>query len=127
MVYPASIWKQTEQNPQHKQETFSDLIKAYLKQRGMSAAELAEKSHLSKATITRMTKNTDYRGHSYCPAYPDILKVSIALQIGMEGYRRLFEAAYPPTQELEALLKCGDVTKADIWLEEKGLPLLGEK
>ena len=93
----------------------------------MNAAELAEKSHLSKATITRMTKNTDYRGHSYCPAYPDILKVSIALQIGMEGYQRLFEAAYPPTRELEALLKCGDVTKADLWLEEKGLPLLGEK
>ena len=65
-----------------------------MKQRGMSAAELAERSCLSKATITRMTKNTDYRGHPYCPNYPDILKVSIALQIGMEGYQRLLEAAY---------------------------------
>ena len=93
----------------------------------MNAAELAERSHLSKATITRMTKDTDYRGHSYYPTYPDILMVSIALGIGMDGYQRLLEAAYPPTQELETLLESGDVTKANLWLAEKGLPLLGEK
>lgn len=127
MEYPASIWKQAEQNPQRKQETFSDLVIAYMKQRGMSAAELAERSSLSKATITRMTRNTDYRGHPYCPNYPDILKVSIALQIGMEGYQRLLEAAYPQARELEALLECGDVLQADIWLDERGLPLLSEK
>ena len=128
MELPASIWKQAEQNPQRKQEAFSDLIKAYLKQKGMNAAELARRSKLSKATITRMTTNTDHRGHPFCPTYLDILKVSVALRIGKAGYQRLLEAAYPPAQELETLLeKCGDVAEADLWLEKKGLPLLGEK
>ena len=127
MASSASIWKQAEQNPQRKQENFTDLVKAYLKEKGMTWAELARRSNLSKATTTRIKKNTDHRGHPFQPTYNVVLKVSIGLGIGIKGYLRLFEAAFPQSRELETLLKCGNVTKAEIYLAEKGLPLLGEK
>ena len=92
----------------------------------MTWAELARQSNLSKATTTRIKNNTDHRGHPFQPSYNDILMVSIGLGIGLEGYQRLFETAIPQTRELETLLKCGNVTKANLYLAEKGLPLLGE-
>ena len=98
-----------------------------LKEKGMTWAELARRSNLSKATTTRIKKNTDHRGHPFQPTYNVVLKVSIGLGIGIKGYLRLFEAAFPQSRELETLLKCGNVTKAEIYLAEKGLPLLGEK
>lgn len=126
MALPASIWKQTEQNPQRKQENFTDLVKAYLEEKGMTWAELARRSNLSKSTTTRIRKDTDYRGHIFQPSYHDVLKVSIGLGIGAEGYQRLLEAAFPQTRELERLLKYDNVTDAEIYLAEKGLPPLSK-
>lgn len=90
----------------------------------MTWAELARRSDLSKATTTRIKNNTDHRGRPFQPSYHDVLKVAIGLGIGIEGHQRLLEAVFPQTQELEAILKCGSVNKANLYLEEKGLPLI---
>ena len=60
-MLPASIWKQTEQSPQSAEETLTSLVKRYMDAQQMRAAELAYKSGLSKATVSRILNHKGSR------------------------------------------------------------------
>lgn len=131
-MLPSSIWKQTEQSPQPTEETLASLVKRKMDANHMHAAELAYKSGLSKATVSRILNNKASRrknGETVPYRATDRVVTAIAIGLGLDksGWERLVDAAFPERRVwVEALDNHLDIVTTNVSLEEKGLPILGE-
>ena len=131
-MLPASIWKQTEQSPQSAEETLTSLVKRYMDAQQMRAAELAYKSGLSKATVSRILNNKGSRrknGETVPYRATDRVVTAIAIGLGLDksDWERLMDAAFPERRIwVEALDNHLDIVDTNMRLEEKGLPILGD-
>ncbi len=105
--------------------TFSQCVKRICFAAGLNGAQLAEKCHLSKATTTRILRDSNSKGSRYKPTINVIAAIAIGLKLGQEGFERLVRAAYPEFAVWNDALKFRkSVMETNEELEEKGLPLL---
>ena len=131
-MLPASIWKQTEQSPQLTEETFTSLVKRYMDANHLRAADLARKSGLSKATVSRILNNKASRrknGETEPYRATDRVVTAIAIGLGLDksDWERLVDAAFPERRIwVEALDNHLDIVDTNMRLEKEGLPILGE-
>lgn len=131
-MLPTSIWKQTEQSPQPTEETFTSLVKRNMDAKHMHAAELACKSGLSKATVSRILSNKASRRKNgetvpYRATDRVVTAIAIGLGLGKSDWERLMDAAFPERRVwFEALDNHLDIIDTNTRLEEEGLPILGD-
>ena len=131
-MLPASVWKQTEQSPQPTEETLTSLVKRHMDANHMRAAELAYKSGLSKATVSRILSNKASRrknGETVPYRASDRVVTAIAIGLGLDksGWERLMDAAFPERRVwFEALDNHLNIMAANMRLDEEGLPTLGD-
>ena len=98
----------------------------------MHAAELARKSGLSKATVSRILSNKASRrknGETAPYRATDRVVTAIAIGLGLDksDWERLLDAAFPERRIwVEALENHLDIIDTNTRLEEEGLPILGE-
>ena len=119
----ASFMAWTEQNPGM---TFSQCVKHLLQEKVMDQKDLAAKSCLSEATISRILRNWNDKGATYHPTEEVIVAISLSFELGTEGYEILRRAAFPQVAICqEALKDFKTVAEANEDLQKKGLPLLG--
>ena len=116
--------KTPEQSP-NTNNTFGDLLYQYMKLRKKTQKVLAVETGLSRATIGRMIANTDNRGGRYRTTEEAVVKICMALDLGLEKSKILYDAAFP---ERKIWWKCianrQPIAAADMELEEAGLPTL---
>ncbi len=105
--------------------SFSQIMKRICYATGMNGAQIAAKCNLSKATMTRILRDKNYKGSSCKPSINVIAAICIGLKLGQEGFERLYRAAHPEIDVWkEALRSKKTVMETNEELEEKGLPLL---
>lgn len=98
----------------------------------MRAAELARKSGLSKATMSRILNNKASRRKNgetvpYRATARVVTAIAIGLELGKSDWERLMDAAFPERRVwAEALDNHLDIIDTNTRLEEKGLPILGD-
>lgn len=98
----------------------------------MRAAELARKSGLSKATVSRILNNKASRrknGETVAYRATDRVVTAIAIGLGLDksDWERLLDAAFPERRIwLEALDNHLGIMATNMRLEEEGLPTLGD-
>lgn len=131
-MLPSSIWKQTEQSPQPTKETLASLVKRHMDAKHMRAAELAYKSGLSKATVSRILSNKASRrknGETVPYRATDCVVTAIAIGLGLDksDWERLLDAAFPERRIwVEALDNHLDIVTTNMRLVKEGLPILGD-
>ena len=119
----ASFLAWTEQNPN---KTFSQCVKHLLQEKVMDQKDLAAKSCLSEATISRILRDRNDKGATYHPTEEVIVAISLSFELGTEGYEILRRAAFPQVAIWKKALESFEaVTEANKKLKDKGLPLLG--
>ena len=121
----ASIWKQTEQSPDDNRN-FSELVNDLMKKKGWSAKYLAERSNLSKTTISRIQRNSNDKGQTYSPTANIVTAIAVAFGVGRNGWEQLMFAAFPETKVWFKALDCHySIDKTNELLFDDGCPLLG--
>ena len=110
-----------------KRESFSKAVKRLMKEKGMTQSDLVERSRLPKTTISRILRNTNYKGGKYTPTDSIIMALSVALRLSSaESTERLVYAAFPERALWKDILdKHLSIHETNILLEENKLPLLG--
>jgi len=105
---------------------FSSIVKHHLQKRGWTAAYLAQKSNLSKTTISRILRNKNDKGSSYLPTDGVVMAISLALKLSRNEWEELMLAAFPERMVwFDALDRHDSVAETNVRLYEQGLPLLG--
>lgn len=115
----------TPEQSTNTNNTFADLLYQYMKLRKKTQQDLAKETGLSRATLGRMIANTDNRGRDYHTTEKAVVKICMALDLGLEKSQELYDAAFP---ERKIWWKCianrQPIAAADIELAEAGLPTL---
>lgn len=75
--------KTPKQSP-NTNNNFGDLLYQYMKLRKKTQKVLAAETGLSRATIGRMIANTDNRGGRYHTTEEAVVKICMALDLGLE-------------------------------------------
>lgn len=97
-----------------------------MRKKGWNAKYLAEKSNLSKTTISRIQRNSNDKGGPYNPTDNVVMAIAMAFRIGKSGWLKLLFAAFPDREIwLDSLKEGRDVIETNELLFEKGYPLLG--
>ena len=92
----------------------------------MNQKDLAAKSCLSEAMISRILRDRNDKGADYRPTEQVVAAISLSFELGTEGYEILRRAAFPQVAIWqEALKDFKTVAGANEELQKKGLPLLG--
>ncbi len=92
----------------------------------MDQKDLAAKSCLSEATISRILRDRNDKGATYHPTEEVIAAISLSFELGTEGYEILRRAAFSQVAIWqEALEDYKTVAEANEDLQKKRLPLLG--
>lgn len=101
---------------------FASKVKEHLAAKGRNASWLAQRSRISKTTITRILNNTDYRGNTYHPDRGTVVAICLALRIPREQRWELFYLAFPENAIISEALDIGySVDDVNIQLEKEGL------
>lgn len=107
-------------------ETFSNLVRGLLQEKGWNAAFLAKESNLSKTTVSRILRDSNDKGRTYQPTENIVTAVCLAFKLDTAGWGKLLLAAFPQMaiwrEGFQEHLSVHDVNDR---LYEQGLPLLG--
>lgn len=107
-------------------ETFSNLVRGLLQEKGWNAAFLAKESNLSKTTVSRILRDSNDKGRTYQPTANIVTAVCLAFKLDTAGWDKLLLAAFPQMaiwrEGFQEHLSVHDV---NCRLYEQGLPLLG--
>ena len=104
--------KRPERSPENI-EKFNFLLGGYLDEKGHSASWLAQKTGLSRTTISRMVNNRDHRGRYYYPK---------------EQRWELFYLVFPEQAIFTEAMNNGyTVSKTNFLLEKQHLPALTDE
>ncbi len=116
---------QTPKQSPNTNHTFGELLYQYMKLRKKTQKVLAEETGLSRATIGRMITDTNNRGGRYHTTEEAVVKICMALDLGLEKSKELYDAAFPERKIWwECIANRQPITVADIELEKAGLPTL---
>ena len=98
-----------------------------MKEKGLTQADLAIRSGLTKTTISRICRNSNDKGGGYTPTEPTIVALSIGFRLSSaESKKQLLYAAFPERAHWDGFLDNHlTIYEANIFLEEKKHPLLG--
>ncbi len=117
--------QQPKQSP-NQNETFSSLVQGLLQEKRWKAALLAEKSNLSKTTVSRILRDSNDKGSTYQPTANIVTAVSLAFELDIAGWEKMMLAAFPQMaiwrEGFQEHLSVHDVNDR---LYNKGFPLLG--
>ncbi len=106
--------------------SFSLIVRHHLQKKGWKAAYLAQKSNLSKTTISRILRDRNDKGSSYLPTDSVVMSISLAFGLNRNEWEELTLAAFPERIIwLDALDHHDSVANTNVRLYEQGLPLLG--
>ncbi len=83
---------------------FARAVKKYLAKDNLTQRDLAAKSGLTEAMVSRMLKNLNGRGDTFDLTERMVYKVALGLNLGKQGYLDLMEIAFP---EMFKALGCG--------------------
>ena len=116
-----------EQSPNNNDSnTFGNLLYEYLKAQKMTQQELANKTGLSRKTISRMITNTDNRGRPYHTTEKALAEICLALRLGEDRAMELYNAAFPEKKIWwDCIIKRETICDANAKLAKANLPLLG--
>ena len=102
------------------------MINERLNEKGWNLAKLAEESHYSKSTISRIL-NPRYGGPNYRPLYQTIAAIATALRLSHDERHKLYAVAFPEYRIIEDAIDSGaSVCQVDEILYDNGLPLLSQ-
>lgn len=119
--------KRPERSPENI-EKFNFLLRGYLDEKGHSASWLAQKTGLSRTTISRMVNNRDHRGRYYYPKEKTVIAVCLALRLTKEQRWELFYLAFPEQAIFTEAMNNGyTVAKTNFLLEKQHLPALTDE
>lgn len=108
--------------------TFSDAVNRYLEAKQMTQADLARKSQLPRTTVSRICRNSNDKGNSYQPTGRIVMSVCVALELNKSETIKMFCVAFPYLLCWEEIIsKKMDIFQANMFLDEQGLPLLGNQ
>ena len=109
-------------------ESFSDAVTRLMNKKGMTQAELAKRSGLSKLTVSRICRNSNDKGGFYTATETVIMALSIGFQLSSEESKKeLLHAAFPERAFWNDFLDNHfDIHKTNEILYDNGLPLLGK-
>ena len=114
------------QNIDDRNKTFSDIIKGYLETRGITKAKFAKLCQISKSTVTKIIKNTNYKGTTYKPDVLAVMAICVGLKLTNMEAQNLFFTAFPEMMYLGSFLANSyDIDRANIVLYDEGLSILG--
>ena len=107
-------------------ETFSNLVRGLLQEKGWNAAFLAKESNLSKTTVSRILRDSNDKGSTYQPTANIVMAVCCAFKMDTAEGDKLLLAAFPQWAIWrEGLEQHLSVHEVNCRLYEQGLPLLG--
>ena len=119
--------KRPERSPENI-EKFNFLLRGYLDEKGHSASWLAQKTGLSRTTISRMVNNIDHRGRYYYPKEKTVVAVCLALRLTKEQRWELFYLVFPEQAIFTEAMNNGyTVDKTNSLLEKQHLPALTDE
>lgn len=119
--------KRPERSPENILR-FNFLLKGYLDAKGHSDAWLAQKTGLSKTTISRMVHNRDHRGRYYYPKEKSLIAVLLALGLTEEQRWEMYYLVFPERAIYNEAMKNGyTVYQTNYLLEQQGLPTLTDE
>ncbi|WP_368233262.1 helix-turn-helix domain-containing protein [Anaerotruncus rubiinfantis] len=115
--------------PQYKEDykTFSEIVTQYMREKGITQAALAQKSKLSKTTISRICRDSNDKGSTYqADSAGLVMAVSVGLGLSVKEKDMLMLAAFPEQAFWNDILENHmDIDDANALLYEQGYPLLG--
>jgi len=96
--------------------TLSDCVKYHMKEKGLKQSDIVNSSGLTKATVSRICRNSNDKGEEYTTKDLALLiPLAIALGLTPEEKEELFVAAVPELEFLDMFLekkytlkKCND-------------------
>lgn len=114
---------QPKQGPFH--DTFSSKINKILFEKKMTPSELATQSGVSKATISRLLSNKNYKGKRYQASLQTAIAVLLALRLDKHDQETLLFLAFPEFLIWrDALEAHDDIDTVNNRLYDAGLPML---
>lgn len=118
---------QPEQSPDDG-KSLSSLVNEMLLQKGWTQSDLARKSCLSKATVSRIVRDSNDKGETYRPKADVVMAISLAFELDRAGWERLHLAAFPEQRYwFIALDKHQNIFELNEQLHDHKLPLVGDQ
>ena len=97
-----------------------------MKKKNITQAYLIENGYFTKTTISRICRNSNDKGTSYCPTVKSIFTLGVALKLNVQEIKELMKLAYPELETYIYIIEKGlSLEKGNELLYDEGLPLLG--
>ena len=110
-----------KKTPKQSPTKLSILLQRLLKEKGLTASQLATECSLEPSTVSRIINGFGNNGNPYCPTMETIMIISRALQLDENASRELFFAAFPYLPFwMTAIQNNLDVDKTFEYLYENG-------